>query len=176
MASPLIDPGRVWYPISGSGGWGVASAAGMRLLSEAFQSASPIDLSPENAFLASIDQAAPSLKAAMSCRIPGVHQFALLPLADAVVDPPDATLPFPSVVVLAFHGGVIESASGARLVADVLSHAAVQRDPVLDVAARVIRSAASPWRVPDLVLSDYPHAPGASRQLATCSALRTLGG
>ena len=54
MASPLEDPGRVSYPTSGDKGWGVASDEGMRLLSEAFQGISPVDLSPNSPFLASI--------------------------------------------------------------------------------------------------------------------------
>ena len=51
MASPLEDPGPVSYPTSGDKGWGVASDEGMRLLSEAFQGISPVDLSPNSPFL-----------------------------------------------------------------------------------------------------------------------------
>ena len=156
MASPLEDPGRVSYPTSGDKGWGVASDEGMRLLSEAFQRISPVDLSPNSPFLASILSEAPELEKAVTCPISGIRQFALLPLADATVVPAAEKLSFPSVVLPAFHGGLIDNPSGEKVLSKVLSHRPVSEDQVLQLADEAISYAASAWQVPSLARSDYP--------------------
>lgn len=158
MASPLESPGRVSYPTSGESGWGVASSAAMRLISDAFEQAAPIDLSPDNPLFASLDHQAPVVENAMACPIPGVRQFALLPLADATVTPATEKLPFPSVVLPAFHGGLLETASGQKIVDDVLENRPVNQDELLTLADYAIRYAASGWQVPSLASSDYPGA------------------
>ena len=156
MASPLEDPGRVSYPTSGDKGWGVASDEGMRLLSEAFQRISPVDLSPNSPFLASILSEAPVLEKAVTCPISGIRQFALLPLADATVVPAAEKLSFPSVVLPAFHGGLIDNPSGEKVLSKVLSNRPVSEDQVLQLADEAISYAASGWQVPSLARSDYP--------------------
>jgi hypothetical protein len=156
MASPLESPGRVWYPTKGNKGWGVASEAAMQLMSDAFQGVAPIDLSPVSPLLASLDHQAPLLKDAMACPIQRVHQFALLPLADATVTPAAFSLPFPSVVLPAFHGGLLETPAGAKVVSQVLAHRPVNADRLLAVAEQAISYAASAWQVPSLAASDYP--------------------
>jgi len=156
MASPLESPGRVWYPTSSAQGWGVASSEAMRLMGDAFQDVAPIDLSPDNAFVASLDGEAPVLQNAMSCPLPGIKQAALLPLADATVTPTTEKLPFPAVVVPAFHGGVIESPEGEKVVRDILEGRPVTSGSLLTLADTVISYAATAWQVPALAPSDYP--------------------
>lgn len=156
LASPLEGPGRVWYPTTGDRGWGVASNEAMALISFAFQGVAPIDLSPDNALFASIDQQAPLLQVAMSCPLAGTRQFALLPLADATVTPTSEKLSFPSVVLPAFHGGLIETASGEKIVSRVLEGLPVDEDQLLAMADKAISYAASAWQVPALAASDYP--------------------
>jgi hypothetical protein len=158
MASPLESPGRVWYPTNGDQGWGVASKAAMQLISDAFQGVAPIDLSPDSPLLASLDHHAPLLKEAMACPVPKLHQFALLPLADATVTPAAYSLPFPSVVLPAFHGGLLETPAGAKVVSQVLTHRPINGDRLLALAEQVISYAASGWQVPSLAASDYPKA------------------
>jgi len=156
MASPLESPGRVWYPTNGNQGWGVASKAAMQLISDAFQGVAPIELSPDSPLLASLDHHAPLLKVAMACPIPKVRQFALLPLADATVTPAAYSLPFPSVVLPDFHGGLLETPAGAKVVAQVLTHRHVSDDRMLSLADQAISYASSAWQVPNLSASDYP--------------------
>jgi hypothetical protein len=163
MASPLEDPGRVSYPTRGDKGWGVASDEAMRLLSEAFQAISPVDLSPDSPFLASIEAEAPDLEKAVTCPISGIRQFALLPLADATVVPTAEKLSFPSVVLPAFHGGLIDSTSGEKVLSQVLSNRPVSEDQLLRLADEAISYAASAWQVPSLARSDYPGAEGPDR-------------
>jgi len=162
MASPLEDPGRVSYPTRGDKGWGVASDEAMRLLSEAFQAISPVDLSPDSPFLASMQAEAPQLERAVTCPISGIRQFALLPLADATVTPAAEKLSFPSVVLPAFHGGLIDSTSGEKVLSQVLSNRPVSEDQLLRLADDAISYAASAWQVPSLARSDYPTVAGRS--------------
>ena len=156
MASPLEDPGRVFYPTSGDKGWGVASDEAMRLLSDAFQGIAPVDLSPDSPFLASLDGEAPMLEKAMSCPITGTRQFALLPLADATVIPVAEKLAFPSVVLPAFHGGLIESSSGEKVLARVLLNRPITDDRLLQLADRAISYASAAWLAPSLAQSEIP--------------------
>jgi hypothetical protein len=165
LASPLEAPGRVWYPTIGDQDWGVASNAAMRLMGDALQSVAPINLSPDNPLFASLDQQAPILENAMSCPIAGLRQFALLPLADATVSPAAERLSFPSVVLAAFHGGLIESASGERIISRVLADRPVGNNQLLALAEEAISYAATAWQVPALEPLDYPrtaHSTGAT--------------
>jgi hypothetical protein len=155
LASPLEAPDRVSYPVSGGHGWGVASDAAMEVMSDALQGVSPVVLSPRSAFLASLDAEAPELVRAMSCPIPGTRQFLLLPLADATVVPPAGELPFPSAVVPAFHGGLIEDPSADKVLAEVLSGRPVRGDGPLRLVEQAVSYVASAWQVPSLVPSDY---------------------
>jgi len=157
LASPLEGPGRVWYPTTGGRGWGVASNEAMALISFAFRGVAPINLSPDNALFASIDQQAPLLQVAMSCPLAGTRQFAILPLADATVTPVSEKLSFPSVVLPAFHGGLIETATGEKIVSRVLKGLPVDEDQLLAMADKAISYAASAWQAPSLAASDYPH-------------------
>ncbi len=156
LASPLQDPGRVWYPTIGDQDWGVGTNEAMRLISDVLDGVSPINLSPDNPLFASIDEQAPDLENAMACPIAGVRQFALLPLADATVSPADERLPFPSVVLAAFHGGLIESPSGARIISQVLADRPVGNNRLLVLADEAISYAASAWQVPALEPLDFP--------------------
>lgn len=146
LASPLVDPDRVHYPPHGTRGAGVAPRVALELLAAAFQRTAPIDLSPTSAFLASLDTT--PARRLLLCPVAGLRQVALVPLADAVADGPPATTPgIPSVVVPAFHGGLLASPSTDRLVARLLRRA-LPGDRLLGVAERVVRALASAWSVP----------------------------
>jgi len=156
MASPLEAPGRVSYPTSGDRGWGAATDAAMHLVSKALGAVSTVALSPTSAFIASLDTEGPLLERAMSCPVAGVQQFLLLPLADATVVPPKEGLPFPSAVVPAFHGGLLEDPSTDKVISQVLSGGPLERDVPLHLAEQAISYAAGAWQVPSLVTSQYP--------------------
>jgi hypothetical protein len=170
MASPLVSPGRVWYPTTGNTGWGVASSTAMQLIGDAFQSVSPVDLSPDNPLLASLDRQGPLVREAMVCPLTGTRQFALLPLADATATPATIKLPYPSVVLPAFHGGLIETPAFAKIVSEVLEDRPVDGDQLLALAEKAISYAASAWQVPSLAASAYPKSAGA-RPAANCGQI-----
>lgn len=148
LASPLLQPGRTTYPQPGAAGWGVAAGEFMTLIGRAFQSVAPIDLSPDSAFLRSVDSQASVLQNAMSCPVVGVRQLALLPLADATVTPVHLPPALPSVVVSAFHGGLLGEPGVEALVARFLEHRPVRRDSLLQAAHYAIRLASAAWQIP----------------------------
>jgi hypothetical protein len=172
MASPLVDPGRVSYP-SGQTGWGVVTRSGMEALGLAFQSQAPIDLSPTSAFVASVNREAPLLQHLVSCPTPGVRRFAVLPLADAVADPSfSSNLGIPSVVLPAFHGGLLSNPSATALISRILKEGATSQQGWWRFAEDTIRSAASAWQVPNLVLDAFPMPRAeAQRRSLNCSTI-----
>jgi hypothetical protein len=173
LASPLIDPGRVSYPVSSSqAGFGLASRYAMQLLGSAYQSVAPIDLNPQSAFLESVDELAPLLQRALACPTPGVRRFAFLPMADATAAPAHITLPFRSDVVPAFHGGLVGSPSTDPLIAEVLNGRKTPGNGTLRDLDNLIAASSTAWQVPALAESDYSLVIPAHNSLAsTCDAL-----
>jgi hypothetical protein len=173
LASPLIGPGRVSYPtgpfITGKG---VAGGYAMALLANGYQSVASIDLSARGAFLASVDDLGSLLPSAADCPTPRVRTLALLPLADAVAAPQNATLPFASIVLPAFHGGLIETASADRLIGAELNGKDPTASPFLSDLDRLIGVLASAWQEPTATLARYPAALPPPKALAlSCSRL-----
>jgi hypothetical protein len=156
MVSPLVRPARVYYPPTGLQGWGLAGGAGLLTLSRTIRSVAPIPLSPSTPFLRSVVREAPSLRPLLSCPLPGIRQFAFLPLADAVASPEPFSLGIPSVVFPAFHGTMLANPAAQRALRSVLSGKRLPPTPGWSLADRVIRSAASAWQVPGLALSLNP--------------------
>lgn len=155
LASPIVAPGRVSYPEEGSQGWGVASAIGLRAVASAFQGVAPVNLSPNNAFLNSVRETGRTLAVATGCPLQGVRQAAILPLADATVTPPDVDFDYPTVVVAAFHGGLLTEATGEKIVSNALLGRSLGGNGFLEVAETTISSASEAWQVPTLAPSDY---------------------
>jgi hypothetical protein len=176
MVSPLVDPGRVYYPPTGASGYGVAAAAGLRGISDTLQGLAPIDLSPTDPFLRSIIEESPQLGTVLSCQVSHVRQFEVVPLADAVASPSPVPVSIPTAVVPAFHGGLIGTATADRVIDEVLDGQTPATTNAWDLADTVIRQASAAWQVPTLVASDNPvwqvgtHGRSTSRQTSAGSA------
>lgn len=179
MASPLVDPGRVYYPPTGASGYGVAVEAGLRGISDTIQGLSTVDLSPTDPFLRSILSEAPQLGSVLSCRVPNVRQFEVLPLADAVASPSPVPGSIPTAVVPAFHGGLIGSPAADRVIDEVLDGRTPATTTGWTLADTVIRRASAAWQVPTLVRSDNPvwhmehghRVSGTSASRTTCATI-----
>jgi hypothetical protein len=171
MLSPLVEPGRVYYPVDGQEGWGAGGAAAMRGFAWALADVSPVDVTPDTPFLRSIVDDGPALQRLVSCRLPGVRQVAVLPLDTGVSAPVPRGLGIPSIVVPSFHGGMLDDASTANVVQHVVRGERVDADDAWSVAAHVISAGASAWQVPQLstsvnaAWSGEPHSGG-------CRAIR----
>ncbi|HEY7135739.1 MAG TPA: hypothetical protein VIB48_11790 [Acidimicrobiia bacterium] len=164
LLSPLVRPGRVYYPAENGDGWGTFTGWGLRGVAGIVAGLSPLELSPDSPFVRDVDRHGAALRDALACSVPGVHQDAFLPLADAVtgsfedqrdVGDPDGIGSVRIRVVPAFHGGLLGSAS--------IQHAirADLRGEKIGVgswatAASVIRGAAAAWQVPDLPIQLNP--------------------
>jgi len=148
--SPLIDPGRVYYPPGDTEGWGVFGKLEMDGLSWALSGLSPVDVTPDTPFLRSIVDDAPAFHDLMTCPIPGVRQAAILPLDTGVSAPAPLRIGIPFVVVPGFHGGMLDDASTAAVVRDVLAGRAVTDDDGWSFTEGVVQAGASAWQVPSL--------------------------
>jgi hypothetical protein len=170
ILSPLVEPGRVYYPASGDEGWGAFGGLEIAGLSWALGDVSPVVVQPDTPFLRSIVDDAPALSGLVSCSLPGVRQLAVLPL-DTGVSTTDTDLSIPYTVVPAFHGGLLDNTATAQVVARVVAGERVQSDADWDFAEDVITAGASAWQVPALdpaVNNAWKHAPSAD----DCGAVR----
>ena len=121
ILSPLVAPGRVYYPSEGEEGWGAAGALAMEGFAWALGGVSPVDVTPDTPFLRSIVDDAPVLRGLMSCSLPRVHQLAVLPLDTGVSAPAPTSFRFPYTVVPAFHGGMLDDQTTATLVTRLIA-------------------------------------------------------
>jgi hypothetical protein len=153
MVSPLVQPGRVYYPPSGGTGWGVVGGLGLQSLSDTVGSLTTVDLAPSQPFLRSIVEDAPALRSVLSCPVAGVRQYAVLPLADAVASGNSQSLGIPTAVVPAFHGGLLGDPNADALIQQELGGGTPSDSSLWSVAEEVIGPASSAWQVPDLPLS-----------------------
>lgn len=152
MISPLVEPGRVFYPRDGSSGWGVATRAAMRGLAAVLGSLSGTDLDPNMPFLRSIVDHAPALRRGALCPAPQARVVAILPTASAAVVPPAGLSPrVPVRIVRGFHGAGFSEAL-SYLVTGALPHT----PRGAGMLNKVLRAGATAWMVPELPVSLNP--------------------
>ncbi|RIK03788.1 MAG: hypothetical protein DCC48_15370, partial [Acidobacteria bacterium] len=84
MASPIVQPGRVYFPGGDEDGWGVAAGWQLQGIGALLDQLSTLDLTPDNPLVRSILELAPELRQALLCPVGGTSQLVLYPLADAV--------------------------------------------------------------------------------------------
>jgi hypothetical protein len=164
MLSPLVRPGRVYYPAGNGDGWGTFTGWGLRGVAGILAGLSPLELSPDSPFVRDVDEHGAALRDALACGAPGIRQEAFVPLADAVtgsfddardVADPDGIGSVRIRVVPAFHGGLLGSKTIQRAIrADLRGEKAAVESWA--VAASVIRGAAAAWQVPDLPIQLNP--------------------
>ncbi len=170
VVSPLVEPGRVYYPRAGEEGWGAFGKFEMEALAWALGGLSPVEVTPDTPFLRSIVDDAPAFRNLMSCALPGVRQAAVLPLDTGVSAPAPRRLDIPTVVVPGFHGGMLDDASTAAVVQQVVEGRDVGEDDGWSLAEGVIQAGASAWQVPGLV-TDVNDA-WSGHPPSTCRAVR----
>jgi voltage-gated potassium channel Kch len=156
VLSPLVEPGRVYYPPASGSGYGVATGWELRGLSATLETLGSEEIRGDNPFLRSVADHSPQLRHLLGCPTPGVPQLAVLPLADAASTPYAAALGIPSVVVPGFHGGLLGEARVQRLVAGYLRTGTVPHSRLLDVTDQAIKAAATAWQVPELPVDANP--------------------
>jgi len=155
LLSPLVEPGRVYYPPSGRPGWGVAGGWLLRLLARSVKALAGVDLSPDSPLLRSLADHAPALRAAIGCTPALVTQVVVFPLADAVAAPP-GRLGDDVIVVPAFHGGLLEDGSVGDALRRLVAGGRPSTPPGWSLVERITRAASAAWQVPGLPVGLNP--------------------
>ena len=174
LLSPLLEPGRVGYPLQGDSGWGVAGGTVMNAIAAILGTLSPVDVSADTPLFRSIVDEAPLMQSLMQCPVPGVREYAVLPIDSGVASPSPIDVAMPYAVVPAFHGGLLGDHTTAQLVEQVLRGKPAHGSAWWGLVADVVSAGAAAWQAPSLEpeLEDrWPDVPG------SCAALRAeLGG
>ena len=173
MLSPLVSPGRVYYPPRGHEGWGVGAGVELKGLTAGLRVISPIDLTPDTPLLRSIADNAPAVRELLTCPLPGVDQLALFPLADAVASPHPTAVGIPASVVPAFHGGLLSSGAVHKTIALRLDGGKLPQYDIWSSVQRVVQVASSAWQVPPLALSINPAWGNSASRAPSCAAMAT---
>ncbi|GIJ11557.1 hypothetical protein ACFFMR_14745 [Micromonospora andamanensis] len=153
LFSPLIRPGRAYYPPPGHSGWGVAAGWELRLLFGASNLFREVDSNPDEPFVRSVLAEAPFYRNRTLCPVAGVRMIAFLPTVSAVEAPPGEYSGIPVYKEPAFHGGLL----GRHTVQDRLVDfiAGDQVEQARDEYDLLQRTGAA-WQAPELLLSLNP--------------------
>jgi hypothetical protein len=150
MLSPLVDPGRVYYPMRGADTWGVASGWTLRGIARLLGAISPFRVSPDGPLLRDIEDHAPQIQRLLEQPIPGVDEHLIEPLADGVSTPYGLTPEAPVSIVPAFHGGLITDTRVRKAIIAQLGAGYLPSFGAWMRASELIRAASSAWQVPSL--------------------------
>ncbi|MGB2571728.1 hypothetical protein ACPFP2_25230 [Micromonospora citrea] len=107
LFSPLIWPGRAYYPPPGHEGWGTAAGWELRLIAALTNLTKAVDASPDEPFVRSVMVEAPFYRNRILCPVPGIRMMAFLPLVSAAEAPSGEYSRIPVVEVPALHGGLL---------------------------------------------------------------------
>ncbi len=152
--SPVIEPGRVYYPPEGDEGWGVASGWALGVFARGLGAVSSINITPSTPLFRSIVDQGPWLRTLLTRPVAGVRQTEILPLADAIAGPDKVDLPGETAVVTAFHNGSLSDRSIEALVYTLLRGGRVASGPT--TLETLMREASAGWQVPTLESSVNP--------------------
>ncbi|MGC5020706.1 hypothetical protein [Micromonospora sp. DT47] len=153
MFSPLIRPGRAYYPPPGHEGWGVAAGWELRGIFALANLPKKVKTGPDEPFVRSVLVEAPFYRNRTLCPVAAVRMIAFLPTASAAEAPPGEYARIPVFQVPAFHGGVLgRRASQSRVVAFLAGEK-------VDVPRReydLFQRLGAAWQAPSLALSINP--------------------
>jgi hypothetical protein len=154
LMSPLVQASRVYLPPRSMSGWGIGTGWLMRgmLAAAGFTGGPPI--SPDEPFARSLMEDAVLYRNQMLCPVPGVRLVAFVPLADAMVVPPDRYAHVPVVGLLDVHGGMLPRADVQRELLAFLADRPVHDHP--GPAFPIVQKATSGWQAPALGLRLNP--------------------
>ena len=168
--SPLLDPGRVYYPESGDPGWGVVSGTVLDGISDIVGDLGPVQVSSDTALFRSIVTEGPALRGLLRCPAPRVRELAVLPIDSGVSAPSPPNIAIPYTVRPAFHGGLLGDQTTSDLVQQTLDGDTVSTSSFWRFTEKVVQAGASPWQVPDLDVSVNP--PWHGKSSTPCTAVR----
>jgi hypothetical protein len=148
--SPIVDAGRATFPDAGHQGRGLIAGYELRFLGAIIDRLAPLSLGAEGPFLDSVRAEAGSLLTVEALEDSDVEQIVVVPLADAVVGPPQADYGVDAVVVPAFHGGLRDQPDVQDMIAQWVDGERIGGSAMWMLLGRVIAGSASAWHVPEL--------------------------
>ncbi|HEX2772391.1 MAG TPA: hypothetical protein VHN18_08180, partial [Micromonosporaceae bacterium] len=151
--SPLVRPGRAYYPPPGHGGWGVVAGWELRAIFAVTNLLRGVDDSPDEPFVRSVLADAPFYRNRTLCPVAGVRMIAFLPTVSAAEAPPGEYARIPVVQMPAFHGGLV----GREVVLDRVIDL-VAGEPIGEVRAEypLLQRLGAAWQPPPLALTLNP--------------------
>jgi len=150
LLSPLLDPGRVFFPSLGESGWGVVSGTILDGIATTLAAVGPVDVTADAPLFRSLVDEAPALRPLLRCRVPGVREFAVLPLDSGVSVPAFVDAGEPSATVPAFHGGLLGDATTKEIIGAVLDGRHAEGSGFWSAAGDGLNAIAAAWQVPSI--------------------------
>lgn len=150
LLSPLIRPGRVYYPSPDRNGWGTATGWLLRGMFAVVRATSNSHASPDEPFVRSVLDHAPIYRGRMLCPVPGVRKAAFLPFSGAAVIPPDLADGVPIVELPGLHGALLGEPDVQAKMIRFLNGAPTGSGPGLGYAT--IQRAGAAWEAPPLAM------------------------
>ncbi len=157
LLSPLVRPARGSYPAPGATGPGLGAGWELRGIANATNDLTPLHVSADSPFIQSLGSHADALNQIFGCPVPGVKQFAVLPLADSVGVPPRTLSAVPHETVTALHGTLLGNADVRYDVARYLLGMGAPGTGH-NTVERLATAASSAWQAPPLRLQAEPPA------------------
>ena len=154
--SPLLVPGRVYYPTVGSAGWGTVAGTVLDGLARALSGVGPVDVSADTGLFRSFVDEGPALQGLLRCAPPHVRSLAVIPLDSGVASPAPVTIGLPHAVVPAFHGGLLGDHTTQRLIGDVLGGQPASGAGFWAGTGDVVGALAAGWQAPGLATGLEP--------------------
>lgn len=156
LLSPLLEPGRVYYPPPGQGGFGVVAGDELRLLSRLTRGLGSEQINGDSPVLRSVADRGATLRGLLACPVAGVAQLAVQPLADATSTRYGTHPAMPTVVVAGFHGGLLARPDVDALAAAFLRTGRVPASPVPHPVWAAAQAGAAAWLAPSLPVPANP--------------------
>jgi hypothetical protein len=153
LFSPLVQPGRAYYPPPGYDGWGVVAGWELRGIFAVANMPKRIKHNPDEPFVRSILKDAPFYRNRTLCPFGGVRMAAFLPTVSAVEAPPGEYTRIPSLLLPAFHGGVLRRQVASERAIDFLAGEAVGQ-PRREYP--LLQRLGAAWQAPPLALDLNP--------------------
>ncbi|PRX46568.1 hypothetical protein B0I33_107145 [Prauserella shujinwangii] len=151
LLSPLVRPGRVYFPPQDArAGWGLALGWELRGMLSLVRWTSGAKADADSPLVRSVLNDAPLYRNRMLCPEPGVRMIAFVPLVTAAVVSPADYPAVPSVQLPGLHASMLGRMDIQRAVADFLAGRRVDGNPSTYYPA--IQMAAAAWQAPALPL------------------------
>ncbi|MFG3581419.1 alpha/beta fold hydrolase [Micromonospora chersina] len=153
LFSPLIQPGRAYYPPAGYSGWGVAAGWELRGIFWLANLGRSVKSAPDEPFVRSVLVNAPFYRNRTLCPVAGVRMIAFLPTVSAAEAPPGEYSRIPTFQMPALHGGLIGQRLAQERVVDFLAGGRVD-EPRREY--RLLQRLGAAWQAPPLPLALNP--------------------